>query len=74
MMPDIMERYLVEIILLGGFFLAGSFARIITDSVIDATAKERDQSFTAIRSIFRLLFAGLIALSLLLCKTILPLV
>jgi len=74
MIPDTIERYLIEIILLGGFFLSGPLARIIADSVTDATEEERDQSYTAIRSIFKMLFAGLIALSVLLFKTILPLV
>ena len=72
MIPESIERYLIEIILLGGFFLAGPLARIIADSVLDATAEERNQSFTDIRLILRMLFAGLIALSLLLFKILLP--
>ena len=72
MISDIIERYLIEIILFGGFFLAGPLARIIADSVIDATAEEKEQSFSDIRLILRMLFAGLIALSLLLFKILLP--
>jgi hypothetical protein len=72
MIPDIIERYLIEIILFGGFFLAGPLARIIADSAVDATAEEKNQSFTEIRLILRVLFAGLIALSLLLFKILLP--
>ncbi len=40
MIPDIIERYLIEIILLGGFFLAGPLARIIADSVIEGTERK----------------------------------
>lgn len=72
MIPESIESYLIEIILVGGFFLAGPLSRITADSVLDATAEERDQSFRAIRSILRMLFAGLIALSLLLFKILLP--
>ena len=73
MIPKIIESYLLEIILLGGFFLAGPLARIIADAGIEDTAEKRGESFIFIRSIFRRLFAGLIALWLLLFKAFLPL-
>lgn len=72
MILDSIENCLIEIILAGGFFLAGPLARIIADSVVDATAEEKNKSFTDIRLILRMLFAGLIALSLLLFKILLP--
>lgn len=73
MIQDIVERYLIEIILLGGFCLSGQLARIIADSVIEETGEERNRSYRTIRTMFRILFAALIVLSVLLFKIIFPL-
>jgi hypothetical protein len=73
MTPDIIERYLIEIILLGGFFLAGPLARIIADAVTEEAGEERNRNYRTIRTMFRILFAALIVLSVLLFKTIFPL-
>lgn len=70
---DIAQRYLIELILLGGFCLSGPLARIIAGSGTEEPVEERNRSYRTIRTMFRILFAALIVLSVLLFKAIFPL-
>lgn len=65
---NIIERYLIELILLGGFFLAGPLARIIADSGTEEADEGKSQDYTFIKAVHRVLFAALIMLWLLLFK------
>jgi len=64
------ERYLIELILLGGFFLAGPLARIIADFETEEADEGKRQDYTFIKAVNRVLFAALIMLWLLLFKVV----
>ncbi|MBN2107222.1 MAG: hypothetical protein JW832_07320 [Deltaproteobacteria bacterium] len=71
-MLDVLERYLIELILLGGFFLAGPLARIIAEADTAETGERKNPDYAFIRFVFRVLFAALLALWVLLFKEVLP--
>lgn len=71
-MLAIFEPYVIELILLGGFFLAGPLARLIESSVTGEPPEDQKKSYRTIRRAFRLQFAALLGLWLLLDNLLFP--
>lgn len=70
MLEAFLQEYLVEIILSIGFLLSGPLAKHIVDYGTYRNAAERQAEYRTVQLIFRIMFAGLIVISLIVLKVL----